>query len=581
MILRVSLFTRILLWSLLNLAVIGGVLTLLLNLRFVPGPGSLLAGGDSNRLQGVFALILRDLSDSPKEKWESALGKFSDAYGVDFAVFTTDGKRVAGRVVALPAPVRQEIRSRNIHGPFNEPPPREPRRPPGERPGGTVSAGTRPVEGAGGPAGPPNEPGRAGGPGEPGGPGGPREPPGSPGQPSGGRPPDGPRADGRFMMPQAWPFAGPGNGSQRPGFGPSPDFGAMLLVAESEDPDYYWAGIVVPDPRLRSKAGGTVALLARSAYPTGNGLFPEPFPWGTILAIVLALSALLCFPLVRNVTLPLSKMTKASERIARGHFDIRLDDRRTDEIGRLGRAINDMSGRLGRHVQGQKRFLSDVAHELSSPLARIQVGLGILENQVGPASAERLADVMEDAAHLSELVNELLYYSRAEANPKRIQLSRVEVEPVLRRMAERENVEERDIRVVVEPGLAALAEPVLLSRAVANLVRNAIRYAGDSGPIFVKGYREGDDAVIRVQDEGPGVPESSLARLFEPFYRPEDSRLSDTGGAGLGLAIVHTCVTACRGTVSCSNVSPRGFAVTIRLELSISNAKDILGNQAQ
>ena len=578
LILRVSLFTRILLWSLLNLAVIGGVLTLLLNLRFVPGPGSLLAGGDSNRLQGVFLLILRDLSDSPKEKWETALGKFSDAYGVDFAVFTTDGRRVAGRVAGLPAPVLQEVRARSVHGPFNEPPPREPRRPPGERPGGPVSASGQPAEGAAGAAVRPNEPGRPYGPGGPGGPGSPGEPQEPP---EGRRPPDGPPMGGRVLVPQTWPFAGKENVPQGPGFGPMPNFGALMLTAESEDPDYYWAGIVVPEPRLRSKAGGAVALLARSTSSTGNGLFPEPFPWGTILALVLALSALLCFPLVRNFTMPLSRMTRATERIARGHFDIRLDDRRTDEIGRLGRAINDMSGRLGRHVQGQKRFLSDVAHELSSPLARIQVGLGILESQVGPPSAGRLADVMEDAAHLSELVNELLYYSRAEANPNRIRLSRVEVEPILKHMVERENAEERDIRVEVAPGLAALAEPVLLSRAVANLLRNALRYAGDSGPICVKGYREGDDAVVRVQDEGPGVPEPSLARLFEPFYRPEDSRLSDTGGAGLGLAIVHTCVTACRGTVSCSNVSPRGFAVTIRLEISAPTEKDVLGNRVQ
>jgi two-component system sensor histidine kinase CpxA len=104
-----------------------------------------------------------------------------------------------------------------------------------------------------------------------------------------------------------------------------------------------------------------------------------------------------------------------------------------------------------------------------------------------------------------------------------------------------------------------------LTRAIANLVRNAVKYAGEAGTITITAARKSSHVEIEVRDTGPGVPEHLLDQLFEPFFRPEASRDRDSGGVGLGLAIVKTCVETCQGTVSAANLAPEGFAVKIAL----------------
>jgi len=117
----------------------------------------------------------------------------------------------------------------------------------------------------------------------------------------------------------------------------------------------------------------------------------------------------------------------------------------------------------------------------------------------------------------------------------------------------------------IDPGIRVIASSELLIRALANLVRNAVKYAGDAGPIYVSAEKRKDVVEIEVRDNGSGVPEDLLDQLFEPFFRPEASRDRDSGGVGLGLAIVKTCVETCKGAVSASNLKPNGFAVTITL----------------
>jgi len=104
-----------------------------------------------------------------------------------------------------------------------------------------------------------------------------------------------------------------------------------------------------------------------------------------------------------------------------------------------------------------------------------------------------------------------------------------------------------------------------LVRALSNILRNALKYAADSGPIYMMAETRKDQVLIRVRDNGPGVPADLLDQLFEPFFRPEPSRDRDSGGVGLGLAIVKTCIETCDGTVSAKNIQPNGFEVTITL----------------
>ncbi len=337
------------------------------------------------------------------------------------------------------------------------------------------------------------------------------------------------------------------------------------LMTRTKNPTRYWAGVRIPVFISPSSPPLRAVLLAMSDSITGNGFFFDPLPWIIVAAAVMSISVLLWIPLVKNITGPLARMTRAAEEIARGGFDVRINEPRSDEIGRLGDAINHMTSRLCGFVRGQKRFLSDVAHELSSPIARIQLGLGILEQRADPVNQNKVVDVMEDVTHMSNLVNELLSFSRAEMDRTKVRLQAIELLPILQRVMRREGMPETKFITKIDSKIRCIADPELLARAFANIVRNAVKYAGNAEPIQISAKKKGNKVEIEVMDSGPGVPDDLIDQLFEPFFRPESSRDRCTGGVGLGLAIVKTCIETCKGNVSARNLKPKGFAVTITL----------------
>jgi two-component system sensor histidine kinase CpxA len=284
----------------------------------------------------------------------------------------------------------------------------------------------------------------------------------------------------------------------------------------------------------------------------------------------LAAVALLCWwPFVRGVTGSIRQMDHATEQIAQGRFDRHVILERRDELGHLGEQINRMAGRLAGFVKHQKRFLGDIAHELSAPIARIQFALGILEQRVDSPQQTHVAALRDEIQEMSALVNELLAFSKAGMQPDQAPLKSVELAPIVARAISHQVPGSGAIQADIPPRLFVMAHEPYLLRAISNLLRNALRYAGEAGPIVVSARAEtnaeGSPVTLTVADCGPGLPEESLDEVFAPFYRPEASRSRDTGGAGLGLAIVKSCVEACRGTVVCRNRKPSGLEVAISL----------------
>jgi two-component system sensor histidine kinase CpxA len=326
---------------------------------------------------------------------------------------------------------------------------------------------------------------------------------------------------------------------------PAPQPGVQLLPLAGRDPE--------PPPLTLVAVSDSIGL---------GGLVLDFTPWIAAAAGILLFSLLFWLPLIRGITRSIREMTAATARVAEGRFDVRVRETRNDELGLLARSINQMSGRLAGFVNGQKRFLGDIAHELCSPLARAQVALGILEHQ---ATAGGLADLREEVQQISSLVNELLSFSKASLAAGRIKLESLPLHEVLTRALERENLSAPAIRSAVPADLLVKAEPDLLCRALSNLLRNAVKYAGDAGPIDAEAERIGRDVILTLSDNGPGVPEEALAQLFDPFYRVDVSRARETGGAGLGLAIVKTCIESCGGRVTCHNRHPHGLGVVITL----------------
>ena len=283
-----------------------------------------------------------------------------------------------------------------------------------------------------------------------------------------------------------------------------------------------------------------------------------------VLAVVL-LSMACWLPFIRGLTRSIRQLTRATGQIAEGHFEVSLPLHRRDELGQLNHSIHQMAERLSGFVHGQKRFLGDIAHELCSPIARMQMAMGILEQRAENEQAEYVADVQAELEHMSTLINELLAFSKAQIATSGAALTTVNVADTVRRVLERENSSGAQIETDVNSDLEVMAHPDYLFRSLANLVRNAIRYAGQGGPIVVSASNGGEDVHISVADNGPGLPEAELENVFKPFYRPEYARQRETGGTGLGLAIVRSCVEACGGSVSCRNRAPKGLIVDILL----------------
>lgn len=336
-------------------------------------------------------------------------------------------------------------------------------------------------------------------------------------------------------------------------------------IVRTTNPARYWVLVRVGVLGSGMPRPMPATLIVVSNSLSGGGLFFDFKPWLAVGFGVVVLSGALWFPFVRSLTRSIGQMTLATQQIAEGRFDGRVDEHRKDEVGALGKSINRMAERLAGFVLGQKRFLGDIAHELCAPIARTQVALGILEQRADPQNKAYVEDLREEVEHMSNLVNELLSFSKASLGATSRQLKPTELRTVVEAAIGREAAE-REIRIEIPAGLTALADPEMLLRALSNLVRNALRYAGSAGLISVSAKLEGQQVFLVVSDSGPGVPEPELQRIFDPFYRVDTSRDSTTGGVGLGLAIVKTCVESCRGSISCRNRQPSGLEVTIRLQ---------------
>jgi two-component system sensor histidine kinase CpxA len=258
-------------------------------------------------------------------------------------------------------------------------------------------------------------------------------------------------------------------------------------------------------------------------------------------------------------------MDRVTQQIAEGKFDAQVASERSDELGHLGGEIDRLAARLRGFVTNQKRFLGDIAHELSAPIARIQFALGILEQRTSEAEQPHVARLNEEIQEMSSLVNELLSFSKAGLAMGSVPMTAVNVAAVAQRVATRESLTGAAIEVNVPAELTVTANEAYLQRSISNVLRNAVRYAAQAGPIAVTAARTGKDVAISITDAGPGLPESELEEVFAPFYRPESARTRETGGVGLGLAIVKSCIEACGGTVGCRNRKPAGLEVWMRL----------------
>jgi two-component system, OmpR family, sensor histidine kinase CpxA len=290
------------------------------------------------------------------------------------------------------------------------------------------------------------------------------------------------------------------------------------------------------------------------------------------LLVVVATAAATCYALARYVARPLATLRRATHELAGGNLAVRVQPamgHRTDELGELARDFDGMAERLEGLVSAERRLLRDISHELRSPLARLNVALGLARHEPG-AEPSALDRIEREAERLNALIGQLLTLARLESGTTEAAQEAVDLAAIVREVAEDADFEARSRRravQVVESCAGQLrGDPELLRSAVENVVRNAVRHTPDGTAVEV-GLRRLDAARVRiwVRDRGAGVPEAALPFIFEPFYRVSAARDRATGGVGLGLTIAHRTVRLHGGSLRAANAADGGLIVELSL----------------
>ena len=365
-----------------------------------------------------------------------------------------------------------------------------------------------------------------------------------------------------------------------------PEWIVRVERGQTSTADTFW-GRLRPMQFLRESmtAGdGQRYTLVTELPPEQRTLFgPHGVP-GLAILIAIISSGLVCYILARYLTSPIAQLRAATQKLASGDLTARAGlpgSRRHDEMAELMRDFDRMAERLENLVTAQSRLLTDISHELRSPLARLNVALELARQRSGTEARSALDRIDREANRLNELIQRLLTIARLEAGDESIEKLPVHLEQVVRDIAKDAAFEAQSRHCQVEATIVddcvVLGSTSLLHSAIENVVRNAIRYTGENTSVQVRLEQgvgiendnlQGPEAVVRVTDSGPGVPEDALDKLFRPFYRIDDARGRQTGGVGLGLAITDRAVRLHGGTIRVANRPQGGLVVEIRLPLS-------------
>jgi len=343
-------------------------------------------------------------------------------------------------------------------------------------------------------------------------------------------------------------------------------------------------GFMIPAPPVqrdsRSSSDGLHRYTIVMGLPPGPRVFfgPRGMPWRWLMIAVIC-TGLVCYGLSWYLTKPIVRLRTATRQLAAGDLAARSGapaSGRRDEVAGLMRDFDAMAERLETLVKAQSRLLNDISHELRSPLARLNVALGLARLREGVENADMLDRIELEASRLNELISRILTLARLEDGEQRVPQTPVALDEIVASVSEDAEFEAQarhcHVRAMMADGdWKVRGNASLLQSAVENVVRNAIRYTQEGTTVDVDlssvEAPNGREAVLRVSDLGPGVPSDALEKLFEPFYRLDDSRGRLTGGAGLGLAITERAVRFHGGRVSASNRPEGGLLVEIRLPL--------------
>jgi len=318
--------------------------------------------------------------------------------------------------------------------------------------------------------------------------------------------------------------------------------GPLFSEVRDNSAEFYDAKVKFPDGYT---AVFRVTRFARGA-PLPRGLFMN-------LALLVIVMSIALFVVARSITRPLSELARAADSVGRNLRQPKIAERGAREIRNAARAFNTMQDRMQRYLDSRSRVLAAMSHDLKTPLTRLRLQVEMLDDSAAQVKLGKQLDEMESMVHGSLALFRGLDDNEA-FTPLDINDMLATLQSEFAEMSAQVSIQGHAIRSI-------LGKPQALRRCLTNLIANAVKF-GSQAAVVVE---DGASLVIRIRDDGPGIPEDQLERVFEPFYRLESSRNRDTGGSGLGLSIARDVIQAHGGSLVLRNLAVRGLEAIVTL----------------
>jgi len=345
------------------------------------------------------------------------------------------------------------------------------------------------------------------------------------------------------------------------------DAGKRLLAgSEPAPPDAYRLEPVMANGQLTGWLG--IERFLRKKHPLDmEFLIHQSRTFYSVGGVALLLAALVTFGLSRHLLAPLKELASGTRALTRRKFETRLPVRTEDEFGELATDFNNMARALGRYEQMRRQWIADISHELRTPLAILRGEIEAMQDGVREVTPEALDSLHFEVLHVSRIVHDLHDLSLIESGS--IEAERAVVNPldVLEETVKSFHTRfaQREIQIDANGGgrVEILADSDRLKQLFSNLLENALRYANAPGVLKIAHEISPDRLLLYFEDSGPGVPEESLARLFDRLYRVDKARSRARGGSGLGLAICKGIAESFGGSIEASNAPSGGLRITV------------------